>query len=123
MSLTPLPLDITLAQLDNWGNLANLGFEILEGGDLQAFGKMTHGAPTDAIHAAYFGTPKGKFRVTYPFSEQATVLAGEVLLTDEASGITTRFRTGESWFVAKGTSLLWEVVSEEGFVKHYLAFV
>jgi len=122
MSLIPLTPGTTLEQLDNWGSVAQLGFEIIAGGEITAFGKMTYGAPLDAISAAYFGTTKGKFRMTYPFSEQATIMSGEVLLTDESTGITTRFCAGESWFVQKGTPILWEVVSSNGFVKHYLAF-
>jgi len=46
-----------------------------------------------------------------------------LLLTDESTGVTTRFKAGDSWFVEKGTPVLWEVVSDAGFVKHYLAFV
>jgi len=121
MGLISLKNGITLNELDSWGSITDLGSEVIEG-DVKAFGKMTHGAPTDPISAAYFGTTKGKFRMTYPFSEQATVLSGELLLTDESTGITTRFKTGDSWFVAKGTPILWDIVSETGFVKHYLAF-
>jgi len=122
MSLTPLQNGITLDQLDSWGSVTDLGSEILAG-EVNAYGRMTHGAPTDPISAAYFGTNQGKFRMTYPFSEQATVLTGEVLLTDESTGVTTRFKAGDSWFVEKGTPVVWDVVSEAGFVKHYLAFV
>jgi len=122
MSMTPLKTGTTLDELASWGSVTDLGFEILEG-DVTAYGKMTFGAPTDPISAAYFGTNKGKFRMTYPFSEQATVLSGELLLTDASTGITTRYRAGESWFVEKGTTITWDVLSDTGFVKHYLAFV
>jgi len=121
MSLTPLKNGISLNELDNWGSIADLGSHVLEG-QINAFGRMTFGAPTDSISAAYFGTNQGKFRMTYPFSEQATLLSGELKLTDESSGITTHFHPGDSWFVEKGTPVVWEVVSENGFVKHYLAF-
>jgi len=122
MSLTQLKNGITLDELDSWGSVTALGSETI-GGDVTAHGRMTFGAPTDPISAAYFGTNKGKFRMTYPFSEQATLLTGELLLTDESTGVTTRFKAGDSWFVEKGTPVLWEVVSDAGFVKHYLAFV
>ena len=69
-----------------------------------------------------FGTTAGKFRMTYPFSEQATVVSGEVRLTDESTGQSTLYKAGDSWFVTKGTPVLWEVVSES-FVKHYFAVV
>ncbi|MCY1431888.1 hypothetical protein D3C76_586800 [compost metagenome] len=58
--------------------------------------------------------------MTYPFSEQATVVSGELLLTDESTGQTTRYKAGDSWFVTKGTPVLWEVLSDS-FVKHYYA--
>ncbi|KAF1068071.1 MAG: hypothetical protein GAK45_01480 [Pseudomonas citronellolis] len=121
MSLTPLKHGTSLSELDAWGTVADLGSQILEG-DARAFGKMTHGAPTDPVSAGYFGVTRSKFRMVYPFTEQATVVAGEVLLTDEASGQTTRYGVGDSWFVTKGTAVLWEVTGES-FVKHYFAVV
>ena len=121
MALTPIRQGITLDQLDAWGTVADLGSEILEG-EVRAFGKMTAGAPTDPVSAAYFGTTGGKFRMTYPFNEQATVVGGEVRLTDEATGQSQLYKAGDSWFVTKGTQVLWEVLGE-GFVKHYYAVV
>lgn len=121
MPITALKKDVQLSELDAWGTVADLGSEILEG-EVEAFGKMTFGAPTDAVSSAYFGTTQGKFRMVYPFSEHATVLTGEVLLTDESSGLSTRYKAGDSWFVTKGTPVLWEIVSES-FVKHYFAVV
>lgn len=119
MALTAIQQGIALDQLDAWGTVADLGSEILEG-EVRCFGKMTAGAPTDAVSAAYFGTTKGKFRMTYPFNEQATVVTGEVILTDESSGQKTHFKAGDTWFVTKGTPVLWEVVSDS-FIKHYYA--
>ena len=113
---------LTLAQLDSWGSLKDLGAEILEGGDVGAFGKSTHGAPTDAVNAGYFGTTAGRYRLVYPFSEQATLLSGEVSITDEGTGTTTHFKAGDTWFVTKSTSTLWQVLTPE-YTKHYLAFL
>ena len=121
MTLTAIKHNVQLSELDAWGTVADLGSQILEG-DVRAFGKMTFGAPTDAVSSAYFGTTQGKFRMVYPFAEQATVVTGEVVLTDESTGQTTRYKAGDSWFVTKGTPVLWEVVSES-FVKHYFAVV
>jgi len=121
MALTAIKQGITLDQLDAWGTVADLGSEILEG-EVRAFGKMTAGAPTDPVSAAYFGTTKGKFRMTYPFNEQATVVSGELRLTDESTGHSQTYKTGDTWFVTKGTPVLWEVLSES-FVKHYYAVV
>ena len=120
MTLTPLKHDIQLSELDAWGTVTDLGSQLLEG-DGKAFGKMTFGTLTDPVSSAYFGTTQGKFRMVYPFTEQATVVTGEVLLTDETSGQQTHFKAGDSWFVTKGTAVLWEIVSPS-FVKHYFAF-
>ncbi|WP_027794532.1 cupin domain-containing protein [Paraburkholderia acidipaludis] len=122
MSLTTIQHGTGMAELEPWGKLSDLGAQILEGGEVAAFGKMTCGAPTDAVSAGYFGTTRGKFRLVYPFSEQATVVTGELRITDESTGETRTFKAGDSWFVTKGTSTLWEVISDS-FVKHYLAIV
>jgi uncharacterized protein len=122
VSLTAIQHGIQLAQLDAWGKFSDLGAQILEGGEVAAFGKMTFGAPTDPVSAGYFGTTRGMYRLFYPFSEQATVVTGELRITDESTGETRTFKAGDSWFVTKGTSTLWEVISD-GFVKHYLAIV
>lgn len=119
MTLTVLKQHIQLGELDAWGTVADLGSEILEG-EVRAFGKMTFGAPADAISSAYFGTTQGRFRMVYPFNEQATVMTGEVRLTDESTGQSSVYKVGDSWFVSKGTPVLWEILSES-FVKHYLA--
>ncbi|CDM22731.1 cupin domain-containing protein [Castellaniella defragrans] len=119
MSLTPIPKGITLDQLDPWGTVADLGSEILEG-DPRAFGRMTDGAPDSPVSAAFFGTTRSRFRMVYPFNEQATVVTGAVRLTDESTGQSTHFGVGDSWFVTKGTPVLWEILSDS-FVKHYHA--
>ncbi|WP_233849495.1 cupin domain-containing protein [Paraburkholderia sp. HD33-4] len=121
MSLTSIKLGTSISELDSWGSVSALGSQILGDGDVKAYGKFTHGAPTDPVSAAYFGTSKGKFRLVYPFSEQATIVKGEVKITDESTGEARTFKTGDSWFVTKGTSTIWEVLSDE-IVKHYLAF-
>ncbi|MDG9886156.1 DUF861 domain-containing protein [Pseudomonas putida CSV86] len=119
MTLHAAKHDIQLSELDAWGTVADLGSEILEG-EVRAFGKMTFGAPTDAISSAYFGTTQGRFRMVYPFNEQAVVVTGAVRLTDESTGQVTEYKVGDSWFVTKGTPVLWEILSES-FVKHYFA--
>ncbi|MDH2432133.1 cupin domain-containing protein [Pokkaliibacter sp. MBI-7] len=121
MAFSAITLGTTLAELDAWGSVTDLGSELLEG-DVKAYGKMTFGGPTDAVSAGCFGATQGKFRMVYPFNEQATVLSGEVILTDESSGESRHYRAGDSWFVTKGTAVLWEVVSDS-FVKHYFAVV
>ncbi|EGY52293.1 cupin domain-containing protein [Neisseria shayeganii] len=121
MSLTPLKKGITLQELDLIGPLTVLGGEILEGGEVKAYAKGTYGDPGAPISAGYFGTDKGRYRLVYPFSEQATIMQGEVRITDESTGETHHFKAGDSWFITKGTSTVWEVLTDN-YTKHYLSF-
>jgi len=106
-------------KLASWGTVDNLGSEILEGA-CEIAGQMLFGAPTDPISCAYFSVTKGKFRMVYPFNEHATVVEGHVKLTDERTGETQTFGPGDSWFIEKGTPVLWEVTGDR-FTKNYLA--
>ncbi len=119
MSLTAIKNGITLDQLDAWGTVADLGSEILEG-EVKCFGKMTAGAPTDPVSAAYFGTTQGKFRMVYPFNEQATVVTGEVVLTDEVERPDQPFQGRRQLVRDQRHAGAVEVVSDS-FVKHYYA--
>ena len=121
MSMIPLQQGKTIAELASIGSLTALGGEILEGGDVQAYAHSTYGTFTDAVNAGYFGTGKGKYRLVYPFSEQATIMHGEVRITDESTGETRHFRAGDSWFVTKGTSTVCEVLTDS-YTKHFLLF-
>jgi uncharacterized cupin superfamily protein len=115
-------LDITtntIPALDPWGTVADLGAEILEG-ELPASGKMIFGAPTDPLSCGYFAVGRGKFRMTYPYTEHAVVVEGSVTLTDERTGEAKTYGVGDAWFVEKGTPVLWEVTSDR-FVKNYFA--
>nr|WP_315397000.1 cupin domain-containing protein [uncultured Duganella sp.] len=47
-------------------------------------------------------------------------MQGQVRVTDEAGGQSRLFEAGDSWFVTKGTSTVWEVLTD-GYTKHYLA--
>ncbi|AUH02089.1 cupin domain-containing protein [Pectobacteriaceae bacterium CE70] len=121
MSLTAIKHDLTLQDLDSWGKFSAIGAEDL-GGDVDAFGRMTLGAPTDPVSAGYFGTPHGTYRLRYPFTEQATLLSGEIIMTNEDTGDVFHFKSGDSWLITQGTTTKWQVVSQS-FVKHYLAIV
>lgn len=55
--------------------------------------------------------------MTYPFTEHATVLEGEVELT-VSGGEPQRFAPGDSWFVKQGTEVEWKILTPR-FVKHY----
>lgn len=120
MSMTVLKKGITIDELQAIGSLTSLGGTILSDGDVTAYVLPTFGAPTDPVNAGYFGTGKGKYRLVYPFNEQATIMTGEVRITDESTGVTTHFKPGDSWFITKGTATVWEVLTDS-YTKHYLS--
>ncbi|MCG2575123.1 cupin domain-containing protein [Acinetobacter sp. ME22] len=123
MALTGIEKLTQLENLVSWGKITDLGGEVLDdSSNVSVFGKMLLGEPTDRIHSGYFGTEKGKFRLIYPFNEQAVLIFGEVTITDESTGISTTFKAGDFWTAEKGTSTVWEVKSNF-FIKHYFAAV
>ena len=73
MAITVIRHGITLDELDAWGSARRprLGDPRRRGESLRQDDRRS---PTDPVSAAYFGTTAGKFRMTYPFSEQATVV-------------------------------------------------
>jgi hypothetical protein len=121
MSINKLSTTIALKEMHAIGPVSNLGATILSG-DVQAYALGTFGGPTDPVSAGYFAATRGAFRMTYPFNEQATIVQGSVKLTDIATGVATIYRTGDSWFVTKGTEVLWEIEGEL-CMKHYFAVV
>ena len=119
--MTPIKLGKMPEALDPWGTVAKLGSEILEG-EVHAFGKMVFGAPDAAVSCGYFSCTKGKFRMVYPFHEHATVVQGIATLTNEVTGKSVTYSAGDSWFIEKGTPILWEIESDS-FTKNYFAVV
>jgi len=114
------PIHISVVpELEGWGTVADLGAEILEG-DGFCFGKIIYGAPDAPLSCGYFAALKGKFRMTYPFSEHSVVVDGRVTLTNERTGETSSYGPGDGWFVEKGTEVLWEI-QDERFTKNYVA--
>lgn len=58
--------------------------------------------------AGIFMATTGVIRVTFPFTEHATILEGEVSLTDE-EGRTQTFKAGDSYFIRQKQVVLWDV--------------
>lgn len=110
-----------IPELNPIGSISVLGATPLSG-DPQAALLMLYGEPQDAFTCGLFSATQGSFSMTYPFTEQATVLEGEVELTVESTGITTRYQPGDTWFAEQGTTVLWKVLTPR-FVKCYLANV
>ena len=62
----------------------------------------------DGMMAGIFECTTGKVEVTFPFTEHATVLEGEVKITD-SSGIAHTYAPGDSYLIQQGDVVLWGV--------------
>lgn len=100
-------LTVDQATLAPLGAPETLGGRVLEGSpqlsarvDYNQNGKM----------AGIFKATTGKIEILFPFTEHATILEGEVTLTDE-SGQSHTFRKGDSYFIRQGQVILWEVTT------------
>ena len=54
---------------------------------------------------------------SYPVNEMMTVIKGSVTVTDSNSGSSDTFKKGDSFFIPKGTSCVWEIT--ETLRKYY----
>jgi uncharacterized cupin superfamily protein len=66
----------------------------------------------------FMGSP-GKVRYTFPSTEHATIVEGEVTFTDEAGNSET-YRPGDSYLIQQGT--LMTVASASRFVKSFFNY-
>ena len=105
--------------LDAWGTPEDIGATTIEG-PIQVAGKLLFGTLETAVSGGLYSATKGKYRVVYPFHEHATLLDGELAITDEASGETVTYGPGDSWIIAKGTAVIWDIRSDH-IRKSYLA--
>lgn len=80
-------------------------------------GKVLEGTPrisarvdyqADGMMAGIFESTTGKVEVTFPFTEHATILEGEVKITD-SSGAAHTHAPGDSYLIRQGDVVLWEV--------------
>jgi uncharacterized cupin superfamily protein len=108
-----------IAALDDWGTPEDIGATTLEG-PIACTGKFLLGAPDKAVFGGLYAATRGRYRVVYGFHEHATVLEGELAITNEASGETTIYGPGDSWLIETGTAVIWEIRSER-VVKSWIA--
>jgi len=101
------------------GQVENIGSETIEG-DVKCAGRFDIGSLETDIFGGLYSVTRGKYRVTYSFSEHATLLSGEVALTNQVTGKTVVYGPGDSWIIAKGTPVLWDIRSNKA-LKSYLA--
>ena len=119
MKMTPFKLDMDHKTLDDWGAPEVIGAETLEG-DVRVAGSFDLGSPEGTVFGGLYSATKGKYRVVYSFHEHATLLYGELTLTDEHTSKSVSYGPGDSWIIAKGTPVVWEVRSDR-ICKSYIA--
>ncbi|MBN9237740.1 MULTISPECIES: cupin domain-containing protein [Phyllobacteriaceae] len=93
--------------LDVWGPPENLSAVTLEGKPVM-HGKNLYSSNGGQVLSGIYEVTKGRFKVIYPFHEHATVLDGEVTISDEAGNSVT-YGPGDSWFCHQGEVVTWDV--------------
>lgn len=83
------------------------GLEVLDGNPKQS-GREDFASPDGRFSAGVWECTKGRFRITYPMDEIATLLKGRLVITDESGA--NPLGPGDSFFVAAGETLTWEIV-------------
>ncbi len=119
MSMTPYLKTMERQPLDLWGCPEDIGSQTVEG-KVRCAGRFDIGSPDSSVFGGQYSVTRGKYRTTYAFHEHATLMDGEVALTNEATGETVIYGPGDSWIIAKGTPVLWDIRSDEAR-KSYLA--
>ena len=102
-----------LGELKSSDFLKEIGAKVLEG-DPRSVSRMDFGDSVNSdgrLCSGVYGVTPGKFEVDYTWSELATVLEGRIRLTD-SSGSVSEIGPGESFFVAAGETITWEVLEE-----------
>lgn len=112
-------LDMDRIALDDWGTPEDIGAATVAG-LVKVSGKILFGSLDSPVSGGLYAASQGQYRVTYPFHEHATLLDGQLALTDETSGKTVVYGPGDSWIIAKGTTVLWDIRSSY-IRKSYLA--
>lgn len=116
--MTPLLLNGSVPVLKAWGTPESLRGTTLEG-QVRIFGLPILGDGRSVLSAGWFAATQGRYRLVYPFHEHATLVEGQLLLTSETTGETVLYGPGDSWVIAKGEPVVWDVRSPRA-VKHYL---
>jgi uncharacterized cupin superfamily protein len=95
--------------------------ELVDLGDPAGLGgKVLAGSPrisaridfnSQGMLAGIFEATHGKVEVHFPFTEHATIIEGEVTITDE-SGQSHTYRPGDTYFIKQGQVVIWDVQGE-----------
>jgi uncharacterized protein len=87
------------------GAPGDLGGRVVEG-DPKVSARIDYQG--NGMLAGIFEATTGTVEIHFPFTEHATILEGEVTITDEA-GQSHTYRPGDSYFIKQGQVVLWEV--------------
>jgi uncharacterized protein len=96
------------SELFDLGPPEGLGGTVVEG-DPKISARIDYAAGN--LLAGVFQATRGTVLIDFPFSEHATILSGEVELTDEW-GNSAHLGAGDSYFITQGSIILWEVRGE-----------
>lgn len=105
MIVYPAGEKVPESELMDLGPPAGLGGTVLEG-DPKISARIDYAAGN--LLAGVFQATTGTVLIHFPFTEHATILSGEVQLTD-ASGNSAHLGEGDSYFITQGSVILWEV--------------
>lgn len=117
--MQPFLLTDTDLQLDAWGAPEDIGATTLDG-PIAVSGRILFGATDGPFFGGTYAATTGRYRVTYGFHEHATLIEGRLRITSDASGETVTYGPGDSWYIAKGETVIWTIDSDR-IVKSYLA--
>jgi uncharacterized cupin superfamily protein len=98
------------------GSLENLGATVLEG-TTECWVRIDFAS--GGLRAGQFASSPAKIQFTFPYTEHATILEGEVTFTDEQGRCET-YRPGDSYFIAQGQLMTCEC--DVRVVKSFLNF-
>jgi uncharacterized cupin superfamily protein len=98
------------------GPLENLGATVL-GGTAEAWVRIDFDG--GGLRAGQFASSPAKIQFTFPYTEHATILEGEVTFTD-GQGRSETYRPGDSYFIAQGEVMTCECTVR--VVKSFLNF-
>jgi uncharacterized protein len=93
------------ADLVDLGPPSELGGTVLSG-DPRISARID--SASDGLAGGIFQATRGDVSVLFPFTEHATVLRGEVILTDE-TGLTKHLLPGDSYLIKQGSDIFWSV--------------
>ena len=104
--------------LEPAGSASDHGLELIDGNPA-IYMRIDYGSPEGPLCSGIWACDVGKFNFTYPYTEFATLLEGNIVLTD-SSGNSSVVNPGDSFFAKAGEVIQWEVISpcKKSFLAH-----